>query len=84
MSGVPQGSVLRCILINIFSGAIKGTLSTWADDAKLWGAVDTPEGQDAIQRDLDRLEQWDEESLIRFNKSKCNVFLLLATNTSWS
>ena len=84
MSGVPQGSVLRCILINIFIGDIKCTLSKFADDAKLWGAVDTPEGQDAIQRDLDRLEQWDEEILIRFNKSKCKVFLLLATNTSWS
>ena len=45
-------------------------------DTQLWDEVNKPEGQDAIQRDLDRLEQWPEVNLMRFNKSKCKVLHL--------
>ena len=54
MSGIPQGLVLGPVLFSIFDGnmdsGIECTLSKFADNTKLCGAVDTLEGRDVPSR----------------------------------
>jgi len=73
--GISAGTNTLQFLHQGYSG-VNCTLSKFVHDTRLYGAVDKLEGWDAIWRDLYSLEQWAQESLMRFNKFKCKVLHL--------
>ena len=74
------GLVLFNIFINDLYEGIESNFSKFADDTKMGGLADTPEGCATIQHVLDRLESWTRRNLMRFNKSKCRVMHMRRNN----
>lgn len=70
-----QGSGLGTVLFHIFIDDLdrgsECTINDFDDDNKLGGAVDSLMEQDALQRDLGRLECWAMINGMEFKKNKC-------------
>lgn len=71
-SGVPQGSVLGPLLflayVNDLDDYCMSNILKYADDAKLYGTDSR-----CLQMDLDSLQEWSNDWLLRFNVNKCAV-----------
>jgi len=77
ISGVPQGSVLGSILFLIFvqdlPDWVKNSIRMFADNMKIWTKIASHDDAVSLQQNLDRLVQWSEKWLLKFNPIKCKV-----------
>jgi hypothetical protein len=48
----------------------------FADDTKLFARIDTDEGIESLQVDLDHLQSWSDKWLLKFHPEKCSVIKL--------
>ena len=80
LSGVSQGSVLGPVLFVIYINDIDSYVSSkilkFADDTKIVGMVNSPEGVKQLRQDLVDLYCWSNEWLMLFNTDKCRVMNL--------
>ena len=74
-SGIPQGSVLGPILFTIFINdmpdTVKSCMKLFADDAKIFKAIESIEDFNMIQNDLNTLFKWSQIWQLPLNLDKC-------------
>ena len=73
-SGVPQGTVLGpilfLILISDIDNNISSTASMFADDTRVLRKISTEEDVEALQEDLEKVFNWQEDNNMKFNGKK--------------
>ena len=60
--------LLSNVSVNDLHAGLEDVLSKFADDTKLGGAVASTQGGEALQRDVDKLENWASTNCMRYNK----------------
>ena len=80
LSGVPQGSVLGPLLFVVYINDLPEVTSSdmylFADDTKLVEEINSAEDAIRLQLDIDAMERWSKDWLLRFHPDKCHVLTL--------
>ena len=85
LSGVPQGSVLRPILLLVYiddlEEGVTGNILKFADDTKLFRTTKEIGDIQKLQADIDKLIRWSEKWQMLFNFGKCKCLHTGSGNT---
>ena len=80
ISRIPQGSVLGPLLfvlyINDLPDTVRSNILLFADDTKIFKQIKSRDDALQLQKDIDALNRWSEEWLLKFNTDKCHVLTL--------
>lgn len=83
----PWWSIMGQMPCNIFisdlSNGSEWTLAEFADDSKLWRALETLENKAVIQKDLDKLDEWSDRTFLEFRKGKRSILHLEHDSPIW-
>jgi hypothetical protein len=75
ISGISQVSVLSPILFTIYINnlpdVLENMIKLFADDTKVFATVNNKEDKNSLHGDIDKLMNWSDTWLLKFNKSKC-------------
>ena len=84
LSGVPQGSILGPILFTLFVNdipeEINNIISMYADDTKIYAAIQSDINSSSLADDLKAMEEWARKMQMKFHLGKCKVMHLGRNN----
>ncbi len=85
LSGMPQGSVLcPCLFlycINDMPDEITSKVRLFADDTIMYLAILNDSDTTTLQRDLDKLAEWETKWQMQFHPGKCQVLTITRNRT---
>ena len=70
---VDQWKVFFSIYVSDISDDVSSNMILLADDTKLYSRVETQEDCHTLQEDNNKLVNWSDKWLMKFNKDKCKV-----------
>ena len=87
ISSVPQGTVGGPTHFSMYIGGmadgVKSRMIQFADDTKLRNVIRNEEDRKELQNDLEKLKDWSENWLLKFNPKKCKVLHLGSKNMKY-
>ena len=87
INSVPQGSVggpthLSMYVADMVDG-VNRRMIQFANDKQLWKVIRKEEDREELQKGLEKIEDWSDNWLLKFNPKKCKVLHLGSKNMTY-